>query len=245
MKKGILLLLSLCIFSVIAISQVYVPGYEGDLPGKNVDKLEISTPDKSKALEEADYLDNKPGPYMVSKIIDVDISMENAGTWDILNDGASVWRLELHLPGAEAVNILYDTFLLPEGSYLCLYNANKKQLTDPYTSSHNTKPGKHTSTEIIEGETVFIEYVQPAGVSGEPQLQISGLSWFYRGVDALVGAYRNERPTGFGDSGDCNVNVNCAEGANWQEEKHSVALIYIPTGMGGGFCSGSLINNTA
>ncbi|MGM0650854.1 MAG: T9SS type A sorting domain-containing protein, partial [Bacteroidota bacterium] len=83
------------------------------------------------------------------------------------------------------------------------------------------------------------------GVSGEPQLEISGLSWFYRGVDALVGAYRNERVNGFGDSGDCNVNVNCAEGANWQEKKQGVALIYIPAGMGGGFCSGSLVNNTA
>ncbi|MCH1575758.1 MAG: hypothetical protein L7S67_05750, partial [Flavobacteriales bacterium] len=46
----------------------------------------------------------------------------------------------------------------------------------------------------------------------------------------------------FGNSGDCNINVNCPEGATWQCEKRSVALI-----VQGGFavCTGALVNNTA
>ena len=45
----------------------------------------------------------------------------------------------------------------------------------------------------------------------------------------------------FGNSGACNINVNCPEGDDWQVENKSVALI-----VNGGFaaCSGALVNNT-
>ena len=46
----------------------------------------------------------------------------------------------------------------------------------------------------------------------------------------------------FGNSGACNINVNCPEGDDWQVENQSVALI-----VSGGFaaCSGAMVNNTA
>ena len=50
-------------------------------------------------------------------------------------------------------------------------------------------------------------------------------------IDQVIQGYRslsawfNDPNRGPGDSGDCNINVNCPEGASWQTEKRSVALI--------------------
>ena len=65
----------------------------------------------------------------------------------------------------------------------------------------------------------------------------------------MVHGYRNIRVpydtksiTSFGGSENCQVNVNCPEGNNWQNEKRGIAMILVD-----GFrsCTGSLINNTS
>ncbi len=54
--------------------------------------------------------------------------------------------------------------------------------------------------------------------------------------------YKNAN--GFGTSGDCQVNVNCAEGAALSNQKQGVARVLVKQGSGLFYCSGSLINNT-
>jgi hypothetical protein len=49
---------------------------------------------------------------------------------------------------------------------------------------------------------------------------------------------------GFGTSGDCEVNVNCTEGAALSNQKQGVARVLVKQGSGLFYCSGSLINNT-
>jgi hypothetical protein len=62
----------------------------------------------------------------------------------------------------------------------------------------------------------------------------------------------NYRSTGFdveekiNESDPCEVNVNCSPvGDAWQDEKRGVARIYVVEGAQAGWCTGSLINNTA
>jgi hypothetical protein len=48
------------------------------------------------------------------------------------------------------------------------------------------------------------------------------------------------------ESEPCEVNVNCSPvGDLWQDEKKGVARIYVVEGNSGGYCTGSLINNTS
>jgi hypothetical protein len=47
---------------------------------------------------------------------------------------------------------------------------------------------------------------------------------------------------GYGESGSCNININCSEGQNWQQEKNAVAMILVD---GERYCTGSLVNTTA
>lgn len=210
----------------------------------NVDNVFVNPPDMENVRAEHDYFEKNGEMPRVSVIMDVDFTMENSGTWDILDDGTKVWRLRITSEDALALSLHYSKFHLPEGSALFLYNENQMQVAGAFTAMNNPGDGKHFSTRIIQGETTTLEYIQPPEVNGNAQLEIYKVSYFYRGVDALVSYYRDDKPTGFGDSGPCEVNVNCPEGNDWQNEKRGVAMMYIPSVGGGGFCTGSLVNNT-
>ncbi len=209
----------------------------------NVDNVFINPPNVEEARKMHDYLEKNGEMYRVAVPMDVDISMQNAGTWDVLEDGTKVWRLRITSEDAKALSLHYNKFYLPEGSSLFLYNENQAQVAGAFTALNNPGLDRRFSTRIIQGETTTLEYIQPPHVTDEAILDIFGISYFYRGVSALVGYYEKGKPTGFGDSGACNVNVNCPEGNNWQDEKGGVALIYMPGS--GGMCTGSLVNNTA
>ncbi|MFO7789979.1 MAG: PKD domain-containing protein, partial [Bacteroidales bacterium] len=209
----------------------------------DVDHVFVNPPDIEKARKEHNYLEKNGEVYRVAVVMDVDFNMQNAGTWDILEDGTKIWRLRITSEDAKALSLHYNKFSLPEGSSLFLYNENQAQVAGAFTALNNPGPDRRFSTRIIQGETTTLEYIQPPHVTDEPELDIYKLSYFYRGIDGLVGYYKQEKITGFGNSGDCNVNVNCPEGNNWQDEKGGVALIYMPSV--GGMCTGSLVNNTA
>ena len=49
----------------------------------------------------------------------------------------------------------------------------------------------------------------------------------------------------FGDSDACEINVNCSEGASYQDIKNSVVRIYIKVDQAYFWCTGSLVNNTS
>ncbi len=210
---------------------------------EDVDNVFVNPPDMEAVREFHDYLEKNGEMYRVGVSIDVSISMENSGTWDVLEDGTKIWRLRITSEDAEALSLLYNHFYLPEGSQLFLYNENRAQVAGAFTSDNNPIHSNRYSTQIIQGETTTLEYVEPAYVTEIPQLEIYSISYIYRGVDALVGYYKQSRSTGFGSSGACEVNVNCPEGNNWQSEKLGVALIFVPSLNG--FCTGTLVNNTA
>ena len=95
---------------------------------------------------------------------------------------------------------------------------------------------------------VVLEYRQPAIMRERCMPEHGGRTGGTRATALLLDTRRSldmrkaasEGP--FGNSGACNINVNCPEGADWQIEKKAVALI-----VNGGFaaCTGSLVNNTA
>ncbi|HHN47663.1 MAG TPA: T9SS type A sorting domain-containing protein, partial [Bacteroidales bacterium] len=49
----------------------------------------------------------------------------------------------------------------------------------------------------------------------------------------------------FGTSGDCNVNINCSEGDEWQHQKRGVVKLHSRVGSIVFRCTGSLVNNTS
>lgn len=63
------------------------------------------------------------GPLTFGHGIDVDIDIEERGTWILSADlQHRVWRLRLRSPTALSLNLLFDRFYLPHGAHLHIRN---------------------------------------------------------------------------------------------------------------------------
>ncbi|MFT5998103.1 MAG: hypothetical protein ACI81P_000551 [Neolewinella sp.] len=161
----------------------------------------------------------------------VDLGFKD-GSWTNLPNGDRVWRLSIKAPGAQGMTLLYDRFYLPPGATLHLSNPRTNEMLGAFTAKNNNKV-KRFATGIVLGDVTILEYYEPAAQRGRGALNVAQVGHAYR----LMGQLK-----GLGDSGSCQVNVNCEEGADWQDEKRGVAHYTI---NGSATCSGSLVNNTA
>jgi len=183
--------------------------------------------------------DDRTIPFRFGYEIDIDLGIENDGAWDEFSNGDRVWRINIVSKGAKTLNFIFDTFQIPSGAYVYLYNDNKTDVLGAYTSSFN-RPDSVLGTWLVEGESVWIEYFEPASVKGEGRLNIAKVIHGYRSVTDLA-----VKQKALGSSADCNYDVDCSIGADFDavknELKRSVALFLV----GGGLCTGTLINNTS
>ncbi len=173
-------------------------------------------------------MDDKEDFYRFGAEIPVDLSLNNAGQWEELPDGSAIWRLKIYAKEALSINLVYDDFYLPPKSKLHLYNEAQTEVLGAFTNANNKTYGRF-ATGMITGETTILEYFEPATVRGEGRIQVS----------TVVHGYRDFRRD-YGDSGPCNINVNCAIGEGWEDQKQAVVLIYA---RGKRHCSGALVNN--
>ncbi|MBU0489792.1 MAG: trypsin-like peptidase domain-containing protein [Bacteroidetes bacterium] len=162
------------------------------------------------------------------------LNCQSDGEWTLLPDGSKIWRLKIFSKGAYHINLAFDDFYLPEGSKLYVYNTDHSHVIGAFTSTQNNIERKFATT-LVKGETIIVEYNAPAEVDEAPALQISRITHGYR--DAY--AYADK---GLGSSGSCNNNVVCPEAAGWENQIRAACMLV--TG-GSGFCSASLVNNTA
>jgi len=191
------------------------------------------------AEDEAVASSGEPAPYRFGWGHEVGFDLENSGLWEDLPSGERLWRLRVESPGAWSLNLIFDRYELPEGARLYVHN-DAGRVLGAFTSDLNQPHGMF-ATEPLAGDAVTLEYVEPQSAP------IGGLR-----LDQVVHAYRDilgpgaagqaaKRGTGTTKSGSCNINVNCPLGANWQDQKRSVARLV----MGTLLCTGALINNTA
>ena len=181
--------------------------------------------------------DQDPVPYRFAVNIPVDLGISSSGHWSKAPDGTRVWRLGIKSAGALALTLYFDRFNLPEDGKLFVYNPQRTELLGAFTYLNNNKLSTF-ATALIHGDQVTIEYDAPEGDT-LPEMHISEVAYAYRGIPDY-----SELKTGFGSSGPCEVNVNCAEGGSWQKEKRSVTRIQIKRGGVNLWCTGSLVNNT-
>lgn len=161
--------------------------------------------------------------------IDVDFGMDNSGTWDTLPNGDKIWRLKIKSDGAYSINLIYDDFGMPEGSQFFVYSEDRNMILGAFTSLNNKSHNKF-STDLVKGDAINLEYFEPVYASGG---RIN--------IDKVIHGYINTFSRGLGHSGDCNIDVNCAQGDNWCAEKRAVSMIL--TDKNQALCSGCLINN--
>lgn len=175
-------------------------------------------------------------PYRFGANVEVNWGME-LGVWQEAQDGSRLWRMGVSSPGAVSINITFKTFNLPEGAKLFVYDADKTHFIGSFTHK-NMQPHGGLALSLIESDRIVIEYHEPEGVAGQGVLELETITHGYRDV---VKKFKEARGP-FGNSGNCNINVNCPEGMGWEDQIRSVAVIVVNNN---GICTGSLVNNTA
>ncbi|MEA1874396.1 MAG: PKD domain-containing protein, partial [Bacteroidota bacterium] len=215
----------------------------------NIDDISIYPPNVDALLLEDKNRGKNGLPPRVGTNVSVDAGLNTAGSWTTRPDGSRVWILKITSEGAIAMNFIFDDFHLAPGTKMFMYNENKKQVLGAFTYNNNKEHGRFTSTKI-QGETVFIEYFEPAKTVGTSSFHIENAGYFYnmsKQLARLTETYGDESSTKtVGASDACQVNINCTPvGDDWQDEKRGVAQITFLAGGSWYLCTGSLVNNTA
>jgi hypothetical protein len=181
------------------------------------------------AEDEERIASGKAAPYRFGFIHDVAIDM-SAGIWTELENGDRIWRIQLHCSDAFSIGVVFSQYIVPQGGLVFLYNDAGEQ-----HGAFMQAPRSRTTFAIdqVNSERITIEYLEPAAVRGQGVLQIGKVTHAYRDVEKIL--------RGFGDSGDCNINVICPNGDGWRDQIRAVAMVNV----GGGFCTGQLLNNCA
>jgi len=190
--------------------------------------ITTATPDFSKDIIAAKE-NEKNGNYpVIAKHFNINVTSQNAGVWTTLENGDRIWQLRIKSGGAISTCVFFDNFFIPQGAILSEYSPDRSQVFS-YTVDDN-QGNFLFSGEFIKGDEHIIEYYEPANVRGQGAMHITDVAHQFRDLEA----------------GPCHVNVVCTpEGTGWQEKKKGICRIYIVTSAGGGYCSGTLVNNTA
>jgi lysyl endopeptidase len=164
-------------------------------------------------------------------------TFENSGTWTTLPNGGKIWQLLVKSEGARTINLIFKDTQIPEGCELYIYNPEKNFVLGKFLQYHLVEG--QLGTELVPGNTVIIEYYVPKSrLTNYGTLNLHKVSHGYR----TVGDFAEKA---FGGSGSCNMNVNCPDGTPWANQKRGAVMLVSGGTNGSGFCSGSLINNTA
>ena len=165
-----------------------------------------------------------------------DYRPDNVGRWFTLPDGTRVWRFGIRSRGACSLNLLFTEYELPEGAQLFLYNADQTQVLGAFNHLNNSEKAI-LPTALIEGESLIVEYQEPAQAAFHGRLAIGEVNHGYRSLQS-------------GEPGSPWSSLSCIPSPLCYADslgvgnpiQRSVVLLVINGNL---FCTGSLVNNSA
>jgi len=228
------------IFCLISISFFAQKQGNGGIPKgnklndvlKNIDARFFNEPDLE-VLRAEDLQTDGTGtaPWRFGFNNYTNLNLTNSGTWIELKNGDKIWFLKLVCEKALTVNLTFKNSEIPEGNQLYVYDESRNFILGSFNSNHFFQG--QLGTELVPGSTVIVEYYVPHhNITGN--VEIGTITHGYRTAEE----FQNKA---FGGSGSCNMNVNCADGLPWQQQRNSAVMLVSGSN---GFCSGALINNT-
>ncbi len=205
--------------------------------------VETPTPNMEAVSAEDAVTDlDKSAPYRFGIEYNVDYNLQNSGFWvfDESNNRAT-WFLGIQCPGAKSINFIFNHFHLVKGCEMFIWAGSRDEFIGKLNEKNNSE-AQVLGTTLIHDDQAVIELSVPISRMNEVQLSLGTIVHGYRTVLSSHLSDDLEQRGPYGTSGNCNNNVNCPVGADWQIEKKAVALI-----LDGGFaaCTGALVNNTA
>jgi hypothetical protein len=154
----------------------------------------------------------------------------------VLGDGTQIWQVAIRSQGAYSINLLFTEYHVPEGARLFLYNEDHSYILGSYDHRNNSPSGL-LPTQPVAGETIIVEYSEPADAAFRGRLTIGDVNHDYRDI------LRGEPGVDLGNGVfDCMPDVVCADLNVDSTTMRSTLLVMI---NGNTACSGTLVNNTA
>ncbi len=195
------------------------------IPHKTLEPIDIN------ALEAEDLRDAIPNRYSVFETFEVDVRAEGVST-AVPEANGTIWRYRVEGENARSIQIFFSSYKLPDGAKVFIYNDERTALFGAFTERNNNA---RQSLMIADfpGNALTIEYFEPAESTFEGSLKIG----------AAGKAYKEFPKSGANVDEDGFININCSDGAPWQEEKHAVCRFNYRIGDNGYLCTGALINN--
>ena len=230
---------TICFFVVFLIlfsgfSQKNTTAFEQQ---KTTPIIELLAPNMT-SIHDEDVLRDKQGKlYRIGVALFTNISTQNAGVWTKDEQGTKTWSLTIKSSGAEALSFLFDHFVLFGNSKLKVSN-QKGELVHAIVTKEDELEDLQQHLALCFGDELTLTLTEPKGTKAS-EIHLDRVMYNYRSTG-------NPAATKINESDPCEINVNCSPvGDNWQDEKRGVARIYVVEPAGAGWCSGSLVNNTA
>jgi lysyl endopeptidase len=199
-----------------------------------IDFVTMPTVNRTQLLLEDSLTALQTKPYRYGVPHEVNLNLNNSGSYVTLENGDKIWRLGIHSPEAYSINIPFQYLNLPEGCRLFVYSPDKSQILGAFTQ-HYVSPEDHMlGTELIYDDSIVIELYIPQSAASSVVLEVGTIVHGYRDLKEQV-------LRAFGDSGACENNARCPAYSAWDDQIRSAICL---VNGGGGFCSASLINNT-
>jgi len=151
----------------------------------------------------------------------------------IEDNNESIFVLGVESPGAYGIGFNFSEFYLTDNAKLFLYNEDRTFKIGSFDSDNN-KPENNLTTTIVKGDKIIIELSVPNDEIELIALKLESIIHDYTDIMNYYNTLESNRE-------DCNINVNCPEGDDWRDQINGVIRVT----MGGGLCSGSIVNNTS
>lgn len=170
------------------------------------------------------------GSYRFAHKFYTNINKKRDALLTVLDDGTRVWTLTIMSEGAYSLNFLLENVSFPPGGALYVYNVDHSHVIGKF-DSRNVSESRILPIRPVAGESIIVEYSEPAGVDFEGDFTITEVNHDYR--DFLR---REPEPDKAAYS--CMPDAICSE-VDERLVRATVLLIV----DGSSACSGSLINN--
>jgi hypothetical protein len=179
------------------------------------------------------------GPHRI--VFPVPVDLDPASTGGFRSDaGARVWTLEVRSPGAVWVGLGLDRVSLPAEATLVVSDPEGRVVRGPYGRS-DTRRGR-LMTPPVPGDAVVLTVTAPV-TAPLPELHVWAVEHGYREWPSIGDGSGGEASAlAVGDSGPCNVDVNCPLGDGFEDAKRGVVLIVATVPQGSVTCTGTFLN---
>ncbi len=172
--------------------------------------------------------------FCFAYIVEVNINPQELGIW-LENDSVIVWLLKIKSEQAFSLAFTFENIFFKPGEKLFCYNSDKTFVTGGIGQENNNSYN-FLQTLYIAGEEVIIEFLIDKKISNSTtkNFRITKIAHDYRNIYKQISKSEN-----------CEVNINCPEGEQWQTEKKAIVKYTYSNKSKAYLCSGVLIANTA